>query len=438
MQKAFLGYFLIFTVALSGLLSGYDTGVISGALLYIDKSFNLTSEISGLLVGSVSVGAVFGAIINGNIIDKIGRKKVLLISAFIFLTASIFASVSKTIVQLILSRFFIGIAVGIVSFAGPLYLSEISFKEKRGSIVSLYQIALTFGILFSYLSNYFCSDLQNSWRIMFFVGVIPALVMFIGMLFQTDTPRWYVLKNKIELAKNALKKFGTNIDVDVEIESIQKTLFSDDKLEFNKKLLFPFVIGIGIMFVQIATGINAIIYYAPTIFKQMGTLSDDKVLLITIFIGLINFLMTFVAFVFVDKLGRKPLLYIGLGGMFFSLLLLSSIFAFNFMYEEYIAIIACAIYIISFSMSLGPIALLLISEIFPLKYRGSAMSIAIVSNFIFNFIVTGLFPVALDKIGGCYTFLIFALICLLSFIFIWLAVPETKGLSLEQIESRWK
>jgi len=200
----------------------------------------------------------------------------------------------------------------------------------------------------------------------------------------------------------------------------------------------PFVIGIGIMFVQIATGINAIIYYAPTIFKNLGFSSNQDALFITIFIGLINFLMTFVALAFVDKLGRKPLLFVGLSGMLLSLLVLSSVFVLDFSFVKYLAIISCAVYIVSFSMSLGPIGLLLISEVFPLKYRGSAMSVAIISNFIFNFIVTGLFPISLSKFGGSITFLIFALICVVSIFFVYFVVPETKGVSLEEIEARWK
>lgn len=425
-------YFIAIVISLSGLLAGFDTGVISGALLYINNSFEITSSALGFIVASVSIGAVIGALINGFLIDKIGRKKILLLSALIFLFGSIFSSISQNVIQLILSRTFLGVAVGVVSFAGPLYLSEISPKEKRGSIVSFYQIALTFGILFSYLINYFCSTFENSWRIMFFVGAVPALVLLVGMFFQNDTPRWYVLKNKIDMAKHVLKQL--NYDAYAQINEIQNTLDINEKFKLNKKVLIPFIIGIGIMFVQIATGINAIIYYAPTIFKSLGFSSNQDVLFITVFIGLINFLMTFVAFIFVDKLGRKPLLYIGLSGMLVSLLVLSSVFVFDFDIMKYLAIAFCAIYIISFSMSIGPIALLLVSEIFPLKYRGSAMSIAIIANFIFNFIVTGLFPISLDSLGGSVTFLIFALICVISILFVYFVVPETKGISLEQIQ----
>lgn len=438
MKKEIYLYIAVFFAALSGLLSGFDTGVISGALLYVSQSFKLTPELSGLLVSSVSIGAVFGALINGFLVDKIGRKNILILSSLIFVFGSIFCSISGNIYQLIISRMFVGSAIGIVSFAGPLYLSEISTKEKRGGIVSCYQIALTFGILFSYLVNYFCANLETSWRAMLFCGAVPALILFFGMIKQKDTPRWYVLKNRINEAEVALQKLNFNCDIELEIENIKNTINQNEKIKLNKKLIMPFVIGIGIMFVQIATGINAIIYYAPTIFKNLGFSSNQDALFITIFIGLINFLMTFVALAFVDKLGRKPLLFIGLSGMLLSLLVLSSVFVLDFSFVKYLTIISCAVYIVSFSMSLGPIGLLLISEVFPLKYRGSAMSVAIISNFIFNFIVTGLFPISLSKFGGSITFLIFALICVVSIFFVYFVVPETKGVSLEEIEARWK
>ncbi|MBR3605787.1 MAG: sugar porter family MFS transporter, partial [Candidatus Gastranaerophilales bacterium] len=385
-----------------------------------------------------SIGAVFGALINGFLIDKIGRKKILILSSLIFISGSIFCAFSASIWQLIFSRMFLGAAVGIVSFAGPLYLSEISTKNQRGSVVSMYQIALTFGILFSYLTNYFCANLETTWRAMLFTGAIPAFVLFIGMCFQTDTPRWYVLKNKENKAKKVLQNFGCDTNVEQEITNIKNTFLNNEKIKFEKRIIMPFIIGIGIMFVQIATGINAIIYYAPTILKTVGFSSNQDALFITIFIGLINFLMTFVAFAFVDKLGRKPLMYIGLSGMLVSLLVLSSVFILDFSFVKYLAVIFSAIYIVSFSMSLGPIALLIISEIFPLKYRGSAMSVAIISNFIFNFLITGLFPISLNKFGGSITFLIFALICFVSILFVYFVVPETKGLTLEEIEGNWK
>ncbi len=438
-MKNLIFYITIFIASCGGFLSGYDTGVISGALLFINKTFNPSHIQSGLIVSAVSVGAIIGAVANGILIDKIGRKKILIFAGFIFSVGSICCFMSQSLLHLILSRALLGMGVGITSFACPLYLSEISNKEKRGSIVSFYQLALTFGILFSYFINYMFSSNALSWRLMLGFGILPALILFCGMMFQSDTPRFYVLKNRIDEAKNILLKVQTK-DPDKEIEEIKASISKENTNIQNdlKNLIKPFIIGIGIMFAQIVTGINAIIYYAPTIFKSVGFGSDKDVLFITIFIGLINFLMTFVAIAFVDKLGRKPLLYIGLSGMTTSLIVLSLVFISNIFIMKYLAVIFCAIYIVCFSMSLGPVALLIISEIFPLKYRGCAMSIAIISNFIFNFMVTFLFPISLNKIGGCPTFLIFALICLLSVLFIKFFVPETKGKTLEEIELSFK
>ena len=434
MKKYFYLYICALIASFGGLLSGYDTGVISGALLYVNQSFEINSYMLGLLVSSVSIGAVFGAFVNGFFVDKIGRRKTLLLTAFLFFIASVFCFLSQNITQLIISRMIIGLAVGIVSFCGPLYLSEISPKEKRGQIVSLHQLAITFGILFSYLTNYLCANLESNWRVMFLIGVVPAFILFFGLLFQKDTPRWYVIKKRYDDAKKILELVGCSENTEQELQNISATLNKEEKIKFNKKLIMPFVIGLGIMIIQMTTGINAIIYYAPTIFKMIGFSSNQDALFITIFIGLINFLMTFVAIILVDKIGRKPLLYIGLSGMLISLVVLSGVFVLDYVFIKYLAVVFCAVYIVSFSMSLGPVAFLLVSEVFPLKYRGSAMSITIVTNFICNFLVTGLFPIALDKIGGFYTFMIFAFICVISLLFVKFVVFETKGLSLEDIE----
>ena len=434
MKKYFYLYICALIASFGGLLSGYDTGVISGALLYVNQSFEINSYMLGLLVSSVSIGAVFGAFVNGFFVDKIGRRKTLLLTAFLFFIASVFCFLSQNITELIISRMIIGLAVGIVSFCGPLYLSEISPKEKRGQIVSLHQLAITFGILFSYLTNYLCANLESNWRVMFLIGVVPAFILFFGLLFQKDTPRWYVIKKRYDDAKKILELVGCSENTEQEIQNISATLNKEEKIKFNKKLIMPFVIGLGIMIIQMTTGINAIIYYAPTIFKMIGFSSNQDALFITIFIGLINFLMTFVAIILVDKIGRKPLLYIGLSGMLISLVVLSGVFVLDYVFIKYLAVVFCAVYIVSFSMSLGPVAFLLVSEVFPLKYRGSAMSITIVTNFICNFLVTGLFPIALDKIVGFYTFMIFAFICVLSLLFVKFIVFETKGLSLEDIE----
>ena len=237
MKKSVLFGFIVLFASMSGLLAGFDTGVISGALLFIGQSFDITPELSGFLVSAVSIGAVIGAFINGVLVDKWGRKKILLLSALIFFFGSLLCALATNIYQLIFFRGFIGCAVGIVSFAGPLYLSEISTKDKRGSVVSFYQIAVTFGILFSYLVNYVFADSTYTWRMMLFMGAIPAFMFFIGMLFQKDTPRWYVLKSRDAEAKSMLQNVGDVSSVDAEIENIRATLQYNEKLVLNKKQL---------------------------------------------------------------------------------------------------------------------------------------------------------------------------------------------------------
>lgn len=432
-------YITALVVSISGMLAGFDTGVISGAILFIDKSFKINDYLLGLIVSSVSLGAILGAIVNGFLVNKIGRKPVLILTSIVFILASILSAISKNAQTLIFSRFLIGSAIGAVSICAPMYLSEISIKEKRGQIVSFYQLFITFGILFSYLINYFFANFRYNWRLMLACGAILGVVLFFGLIFQKDTPRYYVLKEKFDEARNIIKKLNPDSNSDFVINEIKNTIKNDTmktKLKFEKYLIYPFIIGVGLMAIQVITGINAIIYYAPLVFQSVGFKSESQALLVTIFIGLINFFMTFVAIKYSDKIGRKPLLFIGLSGMTISLIILA--LAYQFPSLKIGAVLACGLYIISFSMSLGPMAFLIISEVFPLMYRGIGMACAILTNFFVNFLVTGLFPVSLSKLGGCATFSIFILFCIVSFFFIYFVIPETKNKSLEEIEQAFK
>lgn len=435
-------YIVAIVASLGGLLSGYDTGVISGALLFINETWILPDTLQGFLVSSVLIGAVIGAATNGVLADIFGRKRIIMTTAVIFVIGSIMCAFAPNVYVLILSRIFVGFAVGIVNFVVPLYLSEISPKNLRGTLVSLYQWAITAGILFSYFINAVFAQAVYNWRWMLFAGVLPGLILFIGMCFMSDTPRWLVSKNREEDAKNVFKKIEPDIDSEREIADIKSTLNCEDKeFRFKKWMIMPFVVGIGIMFAQICTGINTIIYYAPTIFKTAGFDSNLTAIYATTGIGVVNFIMTIVAVFFTDKLGRKPLLYFGLTGVMLSLFALGTSFAFAGALGaslKWVAIGSLVIYIICFAMSLGPIGWILVSEVFPLKIRGIAMSICTVSNFAFNFFVVGSFPVLLHRIGGAYTFWMFGIVSLLCIIFVYFFVPETKGISLEQIESNWR
>lgn len=437
-------YIVAIVSSLGGLLSGYDTGVISGALLFINETWNLPDTLQGILVSSVLIGAVIGAATNGVLADIFGRKKIIMVTAVIFIVGSIMCAFAPNVYVLILSRIFVGFAVGIVNFIVPLYLSEISPKNLRGMLVSLYQWAITSGILFSYFINAAFAQAVYNWRWMLLAGVLPGAVLFVGMCFMSDTPRWLVSKNREEEAKVVFKKIEPENDVEKEIQNIKSTLNSanqEQKFSLKKWMIMPFIVGIGIMFAQICTGINTIIYYAPTIFKTAGFDSNLTAIYATTGIGVVNFVMTVVAVFFTDKIGRKPLLYFGLTGVMLSLFALGTSFAFSSVLGEnlkWVAVGSLISYIICFAMSLGPIGWILVSEVFPLKIRGTAMSICTVSNFAFNFFVVGSFPVLLHRIGGAWTFWMFGIVSLLCIIFVYFFVPETKGVSLEEIESNWQ
>lgn len=437
-------YVVAIVASLGGLLSGYDTGVISGALLFINETWLLPDTLQGFLVSSVLIGAVIGAATNGVLADMFGRKKIIMATAVIFIIGSIMCAFAPNVYVLIISRIFVGFAVGIVNFVVPLYLSEISPKNLRGTLVSLYQWAITSGILFSYFINAAFAQAVYNWRWMLFAGVLPGLILFVGMCLMSDTPRWLVSKNRDNEAKAIFKKIEPDVDSDKEIQDIKTTLNSegqDKKFKFKKWMIMPFVVGVGIMFAQICTGINTIIYYAPTIFKTAGFDSNLTAIYATTGIGVVNFIMTIVAVFFTDRLGRKPLLYFGLIGVMLSLFALGTSFAFAGVLGsslKWVAVGSLVTYIICFAMSLGPIGWILVSEVFPLKIRGVAMSICTVSNFAFNFFVVGSFPIMLHRIGGAWTFWMFGFVSLLCIIFVYFFVPETKGISLEQIESNWR
>lgn len=437
-------YLIAVVASLGGLLSGFDMGVISGALLFINQTWSMTPLEQGWLVSSAIAGSVIGAAANGYLADIYGRKKIIIATALIFVIGSLFCAYAQTASQLIAARIIIGIAVGMVSFAAPLYLSELSPQKIRGMLISLFQLAITAGILLSYLINRLFATHEFNWRWMLGSGVVPAAILLIGISFLSDTPRWLISKNREEEAKDIFRRIEPTGDIERHVKEIKETLAAPkkkNKTNWQKWMLMPVFVGVGIMFVQICTGINTIIYYTPTIFQIAGFDSHIGALYATIGIGFVNFIMTIVAIVTIDRLGRKPLLYIGLSGMFISLLALGGSFAWATELgdsRKWIAVAAVVVYIASFAMSLGPVAWIMISEIMPLQIRGLAMSAATVSNFGFNFIVVLSFLPLLNLIGNAATFWTFAGITAFSILFVYKFVPETKGISLEKIEKNWK
>jgi len=425
--------------ALAGLLFGYDTGVISGAILFIKDQFKLVSSAVEVVVSAVLLGAVIGAAFSGAITDRFGRKKVLIVTALLFAIGAIGASLAANVGVIIFFRLIIGIAIGVASYTAPLYISEISPPEMRGALVSLNQLMITCGIVVSYLVDYVLSG-ADQWRWMFALGAIPAVILIIGMIALSESPRWLISRNMIAEARVILARVMPQEKIDAEMRSIQGSLTA--KEGSWKELLQPWIrpaliVGIALAFFQQATGINTIIYYAPTIFEFAGFESHKVAILATVGVGVVNVLMTVVAIWFIDRLGRKPLLYIGMTGMAISLGLLG--LAFNMPSItgalKMITVLGVVFYIASFAISLGPIFWLMIAEIYPLNVRGRAMSLATVANWGFNAIVASTFLTLTDKLGKAGTFWFYTIICVIGIAFCYLYVPETKGHSLEEIEA---
>jgi len=429
--------------AIGGFLFGYDTGVISGAILYIKQEYALSIIQEELIISMVSLGAILGAISGGPLCDRLGRKKIVLSSSLIFIISAIGLSLAGSVNGLIGWRFLVGFAIGVSSATAPLYIAELSPRHIRGGLVTINQLFITIGILGSYLIGFLFVESQ-SWRIMFVIAGIPAAFQFLIMAFFPESPRYLINIGEKNRAFNILKKLrATEEHALLEISHIEKmrnTRKPHWSELLSKKVRPALLAGIGVTIIQQITGINTIIYYAPTIFKFAGVGSNKAALLATTWVGIINVLMTFVAIYLLDKVGRKPLLLFGLGGMAISLIVLG--IGFDQTVSKglvgIMALICLFVYIASFAYSLGPIGWLLNSEIYPLHIRGKAMGVATCANWVSNFIVTATFLNLINIFGKAGTFWLYGAIGILGIFFIWRFVPETKGKSLEEIEDFWK
>ncbi len=425
--------------AIAGLLFGFDTGIISGALLFIEKDFVLSTEMKELIVSSVLFGAMFGSLSSGRLTDRFGRRRLMLIISGLFIVGTYIASFATEVYAILLGRLFIGFAIGIGSYTAPLYIAEVSPYELRGGLVSLNQLAITIGILCSFIINYAFTNIDGSWRWMFGIGLVPAILLSIGMIFLPESPRWLVKQNRLDDAIKILKHLRHSTDVSHEINEIQHSL--QVKQAGFREIFSPWILpvlflGAMLGLIQQVTGINTIIYYAPTIFQLAGFPDASSSILATVGIGIVNVLATIFAIYYLDKWGRRPLLLVGLVGMFVTLLGLSMAFRVGAEASmlPWIAMGCTFLYIICFAFSLGAILWLVVSEIFPLEVRATAMGVAVFSCWLWNFIVSSTFLTLLNAIGPSATFLVYAILCIFSFIFCYYKVPETKGVTLEQIE----
>ena len=440
--------------AIGGLLFGYDTGVISGVLLYLPNDLGygpahpMSSLAKELVTSLLLIGAVIGALFAGRIADRIGRRQAILIAAVIFIIGVLLAAFTPDFATLLVARIVIGLAVGGASMVVPLYIGEAAPPRNRGGLVSLNQLAITIGILVSYLLDYwlgwhttwhlFGHGVAN-WRLMFGLAVIPAILLFIGMIFQRESPAWLVRKGRDKQARAVLARLREPGDIDGEIREIQEVSAAEHtsvRQMFGRALRPMLAVGVLLAVFQQITGINTVIYYAPSLLQGAG-FGNNGALLANVVNGAVNVCMTLVAIRLLDRVGRRVLLLSGTTGMAVGMIIVGCSFISGETLHGWwaiVAVIGLLVYTGSFAIGLGPVFWLLIAEIYPLNIRGAAMSIATIANWSANFLVTVSFLTLKSALGNMGVFFLFAGLTLIALTYFYQRVPETKGRSLQQLE----
>jgi sugar porter (SP) family MFS transporter len=426
---------------LGGLLFGYDTGVIAGALLFIKTDFDLGSFAQGLVVAAVPIGAVAGAAFAGPAADRYGRRVMILLAAAVFILGALASAAAPGVEVLVIARVVIGVAIGLASAAAPVYISEVAPPEDRGRLVSFFQLAVTIGILVAYLVG-LAFDASEGWRWMLGLGCVPALALAFGMVRMPQSPRWLVMSGNDFAARATLAKIRVDDPdtIDRELAEIKGSL--DEKPGAWSELLQPVVkaalfVGVGLAILQQVTGINTVIYYAPTIVEFTGVDSSAGSILAAVGVGVINVGMTVLALRLLDRAGRRTLLMVGVSGMTISLFALGAAFigGGGSTLSSVVAIVSLMAYVASFAISLGPIFWLLNAEIYPLSVRSKAAGLGTMANWTFNFIVSLTFLLLIEELGRSGAFWLYGGIGILTLIFCWKFVPETKGKHLEDIQA---
>jgi sugar porter (SP) family MFS transporter len=425
--------------ALGGLLFGYDTGVISGALLFVKRSFHLGSTGQSVVVSAVLVGAVIGAGAAMLIGDRIGRRVLIAASAVVFIVGTAIAAGATGVGVLITGRAILGVAIGLSSSVVPVYIAEISPERRRGGFVALFQLAITVGIFLAYLVNYAFASIQG-WRWMFLCGVAPALVLFAGVLVLPRSPRWLALVGRGDEAREVLVAIGAQ-DVDEQLAEIEAS-FENARAGW-RELWAPFarnalVVGLGLGIFQQFIGINTVIYYAPTILQFSGFKSATVSILATMGVGAVNVAMTVVAVRLIDRVGRRPLLLGGLVPMALSLVAIGVAFELHGGVVRWIAIASLIVYVGSFAVSWGWGFWLLNAELYPLEVRGRGTGLVVMVQWVANLAVSLTFLLLIHAIGKPATFWLYAALCVAAIVFTAIFVPETKGKTLEEIEEYWR
>ena len=428
--------------ALGGLLFGYDTGVISGAILFISPELGLTPFLEGLVVASLLLGAAAGAASAGPLSDRLGRRNVLIIAAILFTIGAIGAALAPNAGILVLFRVVLGLGVGSAALIVPLYLSEIAPTHIRGAISSLNQLNIVFGILLAFIVNALLANAE-AWRWMLGLAAVPSVVLLIGMIFLPETPRWLVSQDRDDDAREVLRRSRSEEETEREIREIREVEEQEEGglSELTASWVRPaLVVAIGLAVFQQIIGINTIIYYAPTTLTNVGY-GAAAAIYANLIIGVVNVAMTFVAIGLIDRVGRKPLLLTGLVGMVASLTVLGLS---TLLLSEpssptdavaVITLLCLAGFIISFAATWGPTVWVMLPEVLPLRIRGTAMGVAIFLHWIANFIVSQTFPSLLASLGPGPVFLGYAVVGVVAFVFVSAFVTETKGRSLEEIEA---
>ena len=438
-------YQCAFVAAVGGLLFGYDTAVVAGAIGFIQQKYDLSPAMTGWAASCALVGCMVGAMFAGALSDKWGRKKILMLSGIAFAVSSIGIMLPMDLSWYIVFRFIGGIGIGIASMLAPMYISEIAPANIRGRLISIYQLGIVIGILLIYFVNAAIAGLHDEawnidygWRWMFGSGIIPSIVFIILLLIVPESPRWLSQKNRWSEAEDILIKVSGEETAKKELSYIRESL-SFQKISFLK-LIKPglrtaLIIGVILSILSQVTGINVIMYYAPEIFKSTGD-GSSSALMQTVLVGGINVLMTLVAIKYVDSVGRKKLLLIGAAGMAVCLALIGFAFYTNRVQGFWI-LTGILLYISFFAISLGPLTFVVVAEIFPTHIRGRAMSVAIFFLWLSVYIVSQTFPMLLESIGSAFTFWIYMIMSVIAFLFVWNFIPETKGKTLEEIEQLW-
>ena len=457
-----LGYlvFLSVVAALGGFLFGYDTAVISGTIAQVTEQFGLDALQQGWYVGCALIGSIIGVLFFFFLSDKFGRKSTMILSAILFSTSAIGCAVSTDFNQLVIYRIIGGVGIGVVSIISPLYISEVAVAQYRGRLVSLYQLAVTIGFLGAYLVNYQLlgysmsnPDVSTGWWNLVFVSevwrgmlgmeTLPAIMFFIIIFFIPESPRWLILKGKEEKATNILERIYTSSkEALFQLTETKSVLSSESKSEW-KLLLQPgirkaVIIGVCIAVLGQFMGVNAVLYYGPSIFENAGLSGGDS-LFYQVLVGLVNTLTTVLALVIIDKVGRKKLVYYGVSGMVISLVLIATYFIYGESWgiSSIFLLIFFLFYVFCCAVSICAVVFVLLSEMYPTRVRGLAMSIAGFALWIGTYLIGQLTPWMLQNLTPAGTFILFAIMCVPYMLIVWKLVPETTGKSLEEIERYW-